>query len=143
MKFTLEIELGNDAMSTWGNIRDALRQLTSKLNTRQYTGNPEIDGGKIMDINGNSVGKWEIAPDYEPKTTASIVAAMVQEHAKATGFTIYERMDQATAHAKPEEYIVAFESIATGCTTYATTLDPASLGERKKPVVIMRRPQIH
>jgi hypothetical protein len=39
VKFTLEIETGNDAMQS-------LRS---------------IEGGRILDLNGNSVGQWEIS----------------------------------------------------------------------------------
>jgi hypothetical protein len=236
MKFNLEIELGNDAMQTTAGIGRALIKYGQRF--RNESDGPAIrDGGKIMDENGNSVGKWEIADDAptdyqralkdyaeakennpsidfakpEPATidpahlenarleiallvrfitcgpdrytaknpyqrpevkralrylsnkpsdpthvnydaAEQVIAAAGMEIPYldnkplpiddiAKPFTVYERMDDATAKAKPEEYIVAFESLATGCTAYATTLDPATLGERKKPVVIMRKPE--
>lgn len=58
MTFTLTIELGNDAMQDYGDIASALRTLA-----RRISNNGEavlVDGGKIMDANGNSVGSWEV-----------------------------------------------------------------------------------
>ena len=52
-KFTLQIELGNEAMQTPEDIADALRKAASKLEAGYGTGN-------IMDLNGNSVGSYAI-----------------------------------------------------------------------------------
>lgn len=60
MKFKLEINLGNDAMRSLGDIRDALRELITK--TRAYPCVIE-DRCKIFDKNGNSVGYWEVTSD--------------------------------------------------------------------------------
>lgn len=55
MKFVLEIELGNDAMRNYSDIR---RTLKADL---RLDGKPTIgDGIKIFDVNGNCVGHWEI-----------------------------------------------------------------------------------
>ena len=64
MKFTLEIEMGNDAMQTYSDICLALKNLkfASRLYIRQTNGSPhDGDGSKIMDRNGNSVGWWEVS----------------------------------------------------------------------------------
>jgi hypothetical protein len=59
MKFTLEIELGNDAMQTRADIEAALRKLGQNL--RHMSEPPEHgDEGGIMDDNGNKVGTWEV-----------------------------------------------------------------------------------
>jgi hypothetical protein len=59
MKFTLEIELGNDLMKDSADIGAALVRNGRKF--IQGTDGPEIrDSGKIKDINGNIVGKWEV-----------------------------------------------------------------------------------
>ena len=59
MKFTLTIELGNDAMQTRADIEEALRKLGQNL--RHMSDPPEIDDeGGILDINGNNVGAWSI-----------------------------------------------------------------------------------
>lgn len=55
-KFTLEIQLGNDAMKTPAHVADALAKVTKQV--------PHIimlKGGtvKILDENGNSVGSWK------------------------------------------------------------------------------------
>ncbi len=60
MTFTLTIETGNDAMQTDGDIGRALSALGHKF--KIGTDGPDIrDGGKIMDLNGNSVGRWEMS----------------------------------------------------------------------------------
>lgn len=64
MKFTLEIELGNDGMQTVDDVQDAIQAfVSSQTVTRNVAGNREFergDGGKIRDFNGNTVGKWEV-----------------------------------------------------------------------------------
>ena len=59
MKFTLEIELGNDAMQTRQDIEEALRKLGQNL---RYMSDPPEDGneGFIADANGNGVGTWRV-----------------------------------------------------------------------------------
>ena len=63
MKFSLEIELGNDAMELYPDIALALEHLSDLLTTE----NPDItdpphpgDGDCIRDPNGNTVGNWTI-----------------------------------------------------------------------------------
>ena len=58
MTFTLTIELGNDAMQNASDVARALRKLAGKIDLREFD---KIDGGKIMDVNGNSVGEWEVS----------------------------------------------------------------------------------
>lgn len=53
--FVLKIELGNDAMRTPRNLADALVLVAVKL--KHVKG---ITQGNILDINGNSVGSWEV-----------------------------------------------------------------------------------
>ena len=65
MKFILEIELGNDAMQTGEDIARALMDVAKDLMNYGIGGRSrypvsKIDGRKIMDENGNSVGKWEV-----------------------------------------------------------------------------------
>lgn len=55
MKLKININLDNAAFEDEGEISRILRQLADKIS---YDG--RIDGGKIMDVNGNSVGTWEI-----------------------------------------------------------------------------------
>ena len=59
MKFTLEIELGNEAMQTDEHIGRAL-SLLGRAFTEAQDGTDIRDAGKIKDINGNTVGKWEV-----------------------------------------------------------------------------------
>ena len=64
MKFTLEIELGNDVMQRWDEIRTAIKEAIMPIRLSRNAHNlnrpHDGDGGKIMDINGNSVGKWDV-----------------------------------------------------------------------------------
>lgn len=56
-KFTLEIELGNSAMSEIEDIARALRGVTESLSYRDMS----KFVGYVQDRNGNSVGKWELS----------------------------------------------------------------------------------
>lgn len=69
MRFMVEIELGNDAMRTWQDIRDALKQTIGKVGGRDssHFKPTEGDGSRIRDENGNTVGKWAIVPDAPAK----------------------------------------------------------------------------
>jgi hypothetical protein len=62
MKFTLTIELGNDAMNDNEHIAGALRAVAGKLEGGR-------DGGYILDGNGNNVGAYDITedPDDNPE----------------------------------------------------------------------------
>jgi len=58
-KFTLEIDLGNDAMQTPGDIGRLLVKIGNRF--RDDQDGPDVrDSGKLMDENGNSVGTWEV-----------------------------------------------------------------------------------
>ncbi len=58
MKFTLEIELGNEGMRTDVDIRDALHKTAYKTSMSSI---PEAgDDGPVYDYNGKTVGKWEV-----------------------------------------------------------------------------------
>lgn len=72
MKFTLEIELGNDAMQTYHDLRKALEYARktmvpdSPAMMRSHSEKPRVgEGTGILDMNGNTVGKWEVTD--EPK----------------------------------------------------------------------------
>jgi len=59
MNFTLNIELGNDAMKTGVDLSEALKLVAFRASAL-----PEVepgDFGWIYDENGNKVGKWEVA----------------------------------------------------------------------------------
>ena len=55
-KFTLEIELGNAAMSTPLNVARALDTVAARLRNGERE-------GRIRDVNGNTCGTWAIAHD--------------------------------------------------------------------------------
>lgn len=55
--FRIEIELGNEAMKTAFDVRRALVQLVAKGGTRLHNIANSGEDRKILDVNGNSVGK--------------------------------------------------------------------------------------
>jgi hypothetical protein len=68
MTFKLSIDLGNDGMQSAEDIAVSLIALAGRLRMRGIGGNIRYpitsrDGAKIMDYNGNSVGKWEVVGD--------------------------------------------------------------------------------
>jgi hypothetical protein len=61
MKFQLEIELGNDAMQTYDDVRQALKSVCAYL--KEYRQGEEVEAGDdtpIRDLNGNTVGTWTV-----------------------------------------------------------------------------------
>lgn len=65
MTFKLEIELENDAMQDAYDVAEALRNLATYLRINGLGGRinrppSALDGAKILDANGNTVGKWEL-----------------------------------------------------------------------------------
>lgn len=56
MKFVLIIELGNAGMTNSQQVAEALRKTADKV---QHARVRSHEGGKIMDVNGNSVGEWD------------------------------------------------------------------------------------
>lgn len=64
VKFKLEIELGNEAMQDQHDVAKSLRGVADKLSQLQSTRfGPYGLSGKILDENGNSVGRWEVAEE--------------------------------------------------------------------------------
>lgn len=62
MKFTLEIELGSDAMRSRNDVEEALRKLGQNVGYMSEI--PAAgDDGVIKDYYGNDVGKWEVAAE--------------------------------------------------------------------------------
>lgn len=62
MKFKLEIVLGNDAMRTCADVREALRNVIERMAYNDYSMKQEIDRG-IMDANGNTVGSFHLVKE--------------------------------------------------------------------------------
>lgn len=68
MKFTLEIELGNDAMRKPSHIAKALDDVATALRDKIAMGQAigafgSNTDGRIRDANGNTVGKWEVTAE--------------------------------------------------------------------------------
>lgn len=51
----IEIEVGNDAMKRPNELADALQQVSRRVRGANMK---DGEGAKIMDANGNSVGRW-------------------------------------------------------------------------------------
>lgn len=61
MKFTLEIQLGNEAMQTGRAIAEAIQDSLSRHYITFQGHRPTIgDNMSVRDLNGNRVGKWEV-----------------------------------------------------------------------------------
>ena len=68
MKFTLEINLENDAMSSSADLSAALKKVAKRIETSEYIEYRQrkfVNCGEsitrgIVDENGNTVGNWEI-----------------------------------------------------------------------------------
>lgn len=56
--FTLRIDLGNDAMRTWGDIASALRGVADIMDRDAQKVPEDVESEAIRDINGNRVGGW-------------------------------------------------------------------------------------
>ena len=56
--FTLHIELGNDAMQTPADVARVLHRLADGLANVEFGG-----GGRIPDVNGNTIGRWAVDED--------------------------------------------------------------------------------
>ncbi len=57
-KFSMHIDLGNDAMRTSRHVAAALHELATKIERHGIMNTPR----KIMDVNGNTVGEWHLEP---------------------------------------------------------------------------------
>lgn len=59
MKIVIEIELGNEAMQTMNDVRDALEE--SLLGRKgNFSALRRGEESIITDLNGNTVGRWEV-----------------------------------------------------------------------------------
>ena len=65
MKFILEIKTGNDAMLGYDDLGLALQELSLKFKSAEGIFDFEENEGKILDRNGQSVGKWSLQEDGE------------------------------------------------------------------------------
>lgn len=59
MRFTLEIEFGNEAMQTPDDVAGALEQTASRLMGIEGITSAD-DAGLVFDLNGNTVGQWSV-----------------------------------------------------------------------------------
>jgi len=57
MKFTLDVAFGNEAMQNGSDLAGLLRELANKVDEQDQEA---LTGGVIRDLNGNTVGRWDI-----------------------------------------------------------------------------------
>jgi hypothetical protein len=68
MKFTLTIDMGNDGMLSGSDLAGALRYVAARVQDVS-PGGPHAtltepdSGGKVVDRNGNGVGRWMLVSD--------------------------------------------------------------------------------
>ena len=61
VKITFEVEMGNDTMQTGRDVVNAFMDSIRRI--RSAAVDLVNDDGKVMDDNGNSVGKWSVEID--------------------------------------------------------------------------------
>lgn len=59
-RFTLILELGNDAMQSWADIARALRQVADQVDGPSDEFPHEGQRNAVNDGNGNRVGLWRV-----------------------------------------------------------------------------------
>lgn len=151
MRFTLTIELGNDAMQDYGDLALAVQKLARKLNDMAEGAIQAGDDGKVFDLNGNNVGTWEVSSTAAeaaeertrigntPEDEAEEEPERITLEPEPPPPAIYGHLGDAQAAARDTDYLYSFESIATGTKLYAIASDPASMKDKKR-AVILRHP---
>jgi hypothetical protein len=114
MKFVLEIELGNDAMQHWTHVRKAIAGAIDPIRLSRNAANLNRphpgDGGKIMDVNGNSVGTWEVGKDEAREPSIQWPALQTPKDAQGC----YERRYIETYTAGNPEPTIHTETVIPG-----------------------------
>ena len=64
VKFSLEIELGNDGMTSPQDVSDCLQKIAKDIGRAGTLG--VGDSCRILDVNGNAVGRWRVKSLSEP-----------------------------------------------------------------------------
>lgn len=59
MKFTLKIDLENEAMQEGADLAEALRKVANAIEPRTHAGLEQCES-HIWDRNGNKVGRWAV-----------------------------------------------------------------------------------
>jgi hypothetical protein len=70
MKFTLEIELEDDAMQTG---TDVIKSIRESLKGEESLPLDEGTAGILWDVNGNIVGSWKVSEDIPAQPTPDVV----------------------------------------------------------------------
>lgn len=59
-RIIIEIELGNDAMQTAEDVADAVTRSLIRQSASPHGPLNQHEVGTLRDLNGNTVGKWEV-----------------------------------------------------------------------------------
>ena len=62
--FTVELELGNEAMESANDIATALRAIADQVEQHNSQVLRPMHSRSVMDSNGNTIGSWNIQEDY-------------------------------------------------------------------------------
>jgi len=61
MRFKIELDSDNDGFKTVPDLLQILEKQVTKLRKLDMIRElKKVDGGKILDINGNTIGSWEL-----------------------------------------------------------------------------------
>ena len=94
MKFTLEIELGNDAMQTGADVIKAIRE---SLKDEESLPLDIGTAGSLWDENGNTVGKYEVRRDLSAALDAVADQQWADAHEPDSPSTAPEPLRSAAA----------------------------------------------
>jgi len=95
MKFTLEIELGNDAMQSAEDVAEAIRSKLKGIEASTF--NAPEGPYNIRDRNGNTVGKWEVKRDLSAALDAVADQHWADAHEPDSPSTAPEPLRSAAA----------------------------------------------
>ena len=104
MKFTLEIELGNDAMQSAANVFDAIEHC-GDTNEAPFVGG---ETGIIRDFNGNTVGGWEVKRDLSAALDAVANQQWADVHEPDTPSTAQGNINSKAYHAFSDNDVKGF-----------------------------------
>lgn len=62
-RFTIEIEMENDAMRTSTDLICALKEVIAQIRETNKANLRPVHSRRIFDINGNTVGSWNISEE--------------------------------------------------------------------------------
>lgn len=110
MKFTVNLDLENDTMKTYQDIRDALKQIILSAGScaSSHARPTDGDGGKILDVNGNVAGNWEVKRDLSAALDAVADQRWADAHEPDTPSTAQGNINSEAYHIFSDKEITGF-----------------------------------